>query len=439
MTAASLVSPLPGTTAERPSPIWHPFTQHATSGPMIEIARGEGCWLHAADGRRILDAISSWWVTTHGHAHPKIAEAIGRQAAALEQVIFAGFTHPPAEELARKLLAMAPQGLDVAFFSDSGSTAVEVAVKMAVGYWHNLGRPRHRVVAFEDGYHGDTFGAMAVGSRSIFTSPYQPMLFDVDFLPFPAPGDEQRTIEAFARLLREGGSDIAALILEPLVLGAGGMRMYAPWVLAELAALCRQHDVFLIADEVMTGFGRTGTLFACEQAEVVPDILCLSKGITGGFLPMGVTLATRRLYDAYWSEDRGRMFFHSSSYTGNPIACAAALANLAIWETEPVLERIGAIATHHVGRLPAFREHEMVADVRSCGTIAAIELTTAMSGYLSDLAPRLYRFFLDRGVLLRPIGNVVYVLPPYCIKSDELDGIYDVIEDCLAALRDRSV
>ncbi len=439
MTAASLKSPLPGAPAGLPSPIWHPFTQHATAGPMIEIVRAEGCWLQAADGRRILDAISSWWVTTHGHAHPKIAAAIGRQAAILEQVIFAGFTHPPAEAVARKLMAMAPGGLDVAFFSDSGSTAVEVAVKMAVGYWHNAGHPRHRIVAFEDGYHGDTFGAMAVGSRSVFTSAYQPMLFDVDFLPFPAPGHEQQTIEAIARLLREGGSDIAALIVEPLVLGAGGMRMYAPGVLAELADLCRQHDVFLIADEVMTGFGRTGTLFACEQAGVAPDILCLSKGITGGFLPMGVTLATRRLYDAYWSEDRGRMFFHSSSYTGNAIACAAALANLAIWETEPVLERTADIAAHHARRLPTFRAHEAVADVRSCGTIAAIELATSTTGYLSDLAPRLYRFFLERGVLLRPLGNVVYLLPPYCITSDELDGIYDVIEDCLAALRNRSM
>jgi len=425
---------------ERPvSPLWHPFTQHATEGPMIEIVRAEGAWLTTAGGGRILDAISSWWVNTHGHGHPKIAAAVAEQARVLEQVIFAGFTHPPAERLAGKLLGVAPRGLDVVFLSDSGSTAVEVGVKMAVGYWHNVGRPRHRVAAFEDAYHGDTFGAMSVGARGVFTAAFRPMLFEVDFLPFPVPGREDQTIEAFARLLADGGDDIAALIVEPLVLGAGGMLVYPPSVLARLHALCRAHDTFFIADEVMTGFGRTGTLFACEQAGITPDVMCLSKGLTGGFLPMGATLATRRLYDAFWSEDRGRMFFHSSSYTGNAIACAAAVANLEIWESEPVLERVRAIALHHARRLPAFAGREEVAGVRQCGTIAAIELRTPRGGYLSELAPRLYRYFLGRGLLLRPIGNVVYVLPPYCISPDELDGIYDVIEDCLAALRNRSL
>ncbi len=421
------------------SPIWHPFTQHATAGPMLEIERGEGAWLIASDGRRILDGISSWWVNTHGHAHPKIAAAIAAQAARLEQVIFAGFTHPAAEQLARKVLALAPSSLEFAFFSDSGSTAVEVAVKMAVGYWHNQGHARHRVIAFAEGYHGDTFGAMSVGGRSIFTAPYQSMLFEVEFLPFPAAGTEQRTIDAFAALLHNGGNEIAALILEPLVLGAGGMQVYPPWVLRELHALCRRCDVFLIADEVMTGFGRTGTLFACEQAGIAPDVMCLSKGITGGFLPMGVTLATRQLYEAFWSEDRGRMFFHSSSYTGNPIACAAALANLEIWETAPVLARIGAIAAQHGRRLQALAAQAAVRNVRQCGTIAAFDLDTDASGYLSDLGPRLYRFFLGRDVLLRPLGNVVYLLPPYCITEQELDWIYDVIDDCLAALRDRNL
>ena len=421
------------------SPIWHPFTQHATAGPMIEIVRGEGAWLYAGDGRRILDAISSWWINTHGHGHPKIAAAVAEQARTLEQVIFAGFTHPPAECLARKLLALAPEPLEFVFFSDSGSTAVEVGVKMAVGYWYNVGRRRHRLVALAHGYHGDTFGAMSVGARSVFTAAYRDMLFQVDFLPFPAPGGEQRTIDEFATLLRSSDNEIAALILEPLVLGAGGMLVYPPWVLGELHALCRRHDIFFIADEVMTGFGRTGTLFACEQAGIAPDVMCLSKGITGGFLPMGATLATRRLYEAFWSEDRGRMFFHSSSYTGNPISCAAALANLGIWENEPVLGRIAKIAARHGERLRAFRGREEVADVRQCGSIAALELRTPKAGYLSELAPRLYGFFLSRGVLLRPIGNVVYVLPPYCISGDELDGIYDVIDDGLAALRNRSL
>jgi len=426
------------------SPLWHPFTQHATAGPMIEIVRAQGAWLHATDGRRYLDAISSWWVTTHGHGNPAIAAAVAKQAAILEQVIFAGFTHPPAERLAGKLLSLAPHAagcepLEFVFLSDSGSTAVEVGLKMAVGYWHNAGRPRRRIVAFEHGYHGDTFGGMSVGARSVFSAAYEPMLFSVDFLPFPAPGREQQTLDAFTTLLAQCGDDIAALIVEPLVLGAGGMLMYEPWLLAELAALARSHDVFLIADEVMTGFGRTGTLFACEQAGVVPDVMCLSKGITGGFLPMGATLASRRLYDAFWSEDRGRMFFHSSSFTGNPIACAAAVANLELWEREPVLERISRIAALHARRLPALGDRREVQAVRGRGTIAAIELAADTAGYLSDLAPRLYAFFLARGLLLRPLGNVVYVLPPYCTSNDELDRIYDAIEDCLAALRDRSL
>lgn len=431
-----MIAPL---SARQVSPIWHPFTQHATAGPMIEIVRAEGAWLYASDGRRILDAISSWWVNTHGHGHPKIAAAVAEQARTLEQVIFAGFTHPPAERLARKLLALVPGPLEFVFFSDSGSTAVEVGVKMAVGYWHNVGRPRRRVISLAHGYHGDTFGAMSVGARGVFTAAYRDMLFEVDFLPFPAPGREQRTIEAFAELLRTSGNEIAALILEPLVLGAGGMLVYPPWVLTELHALCRRHDVFFIADEVMTGFGRTGTLFACEQAGLTPDVMCIAKGITGGFLPMGATLATRRLYEAFWSEDRGRMFFHSSSYTGNPVACAAALANIEIWESEPVLDRVAAIAAKHAEQLPAFQGRDEIADVRQCGSIAALELRAQEAGYLSGLAPRLYRFFLSRGVLLRPIGNVVYVLPPYCISGDELDGIYDVIEDGLAALRNRSL
>ena len=289
-----------------------------------------------ADGRTILDAISSWWVNTHGHGHPHIIQAIQNQAAKLEQVIFAGFTHEPAETLARKLLAAAPDGLDHVFFSDSGSTAVEVAIKMAVGYWHNRGKPRHRIIAMEHAYHGDMFGAMAVGHRGVFNAAYDPMLFDVAYVPFPARGSEHRTVEALQALLRADSNAFAAMIVEPLVLGAGGMKMYRPELLAEIAACCRQHGILLIADEVMTGFGRTGTMFACEQAGIAPDLMCLSKGLTGGFLPMGVTLATGEIFDSFYSTERAKTFFHSSSYTGNAIACAAAVANLEIWEREPV-------------------------------------------------------------------------------------------------------
>ena len=418
--------------ARSDSPIWHPFTQHALAGPAIAIARAEGAYLHTPDGRTILDAISSWWVNTHGHGHPHIAQAIANQAAKLEQVIFAGFSHEPAETLARKLLAVAPKGLAYAFFSDSGSTAVEVAIKMAVGCWHNRGAPRHRIIAMEHAYHGDMFGAMAVGHRGVFNAAYEPMLFDVAYLPFPARGAEHRTIEALQALLRSHADSFAAVIVEPLVLGAGGMKMYRPDVLAEIAAWCRHYGIFLIADEVMTGFGRTGTMFACEQAGVAPDLICLSKGLTGGFLPMGVTLATEEIYDSFYSTDRDKTFFHSSSYTGNAIACAAAVANLEIWEREPVRARIKAIAEHHGRALVSFRGRPEVADARQTGTIAAIELRVPDAGYLAALGPKLNAFYLERDVLLRALGNVVYVLPPYCVRAGELDRIYGTIDDSLA-------
>ncbi len=420
--------------ADKPA-IWHPFTQHGLGVPEIKIARAQGAYLYSDDGRAIIDAISSWWVNLHGHGHPHIARAIAEQAAKLDQVIFAGFTHEPAERLAAKLLGIAPRGLEHIFFSDSGSTAVEVAIKMAVGVWHNRGHPRRGVIALEHAYHGDMFGAMSVGQRGLFNAAYGPMLFDVSYLPFPARSVEHHTIGTLERLLKSQPNHFAALIVEPLVLGAGGMRMYAPDVLSELAALCRRHDVFLIADEVMTGFGRTGSMFACEQAGVAPDLICLSKGLTGGFLPMGATLASRAIYDAFYSTDRAKTFFHSTSYTGNAIACAAAVASLEIWEREPVGARIAAIAKHHVQALARFRARPHVKDARACGTIATIELEVPDSGYFAELGPKLNRFYLERDVLLRALGNVVYVLPPYCTTLAELDRIYDVIDDSIALIR----
>ena len=420
--------------ADKPA-VWHPFTQHGLGIPEIKVSRAEGSYLYTDDGRAILDAISSWWVNLHGHGHPHIARAIAEQAGHLDQVIFAGFTHEPAERLAAKLLTLAPRGLEHVFFSDSGSTAVEVALKMAVGCWHNRGHPRSGVIALEHAYHGDMFGAMAVGQRGLFNAAYEEMLFEVSYLPFPARGDEQQTIDALERLLKTQPNAFVALIVEPLVLGAGGMKMYDPEVLTQMAALCRRHDVFLIADEVMTGFGRTGTMFACEQAGVAPDLMCLSKGLTGGFLPMGATLASRAIYDAFYSADRSKTFFHSTSYTGNAIACAAAAASLEIWEREPVKAHIEAIAKHHTYALERFRARPEVKDARSCGTIAAIELEVPDGGYFAELGPRLNRFYLERDVLLRSLGNVVYVLPPYCTTRGELDRIYDVIDDSLALVR----
>lgn len=415
------------------SQVWHPFTQHGSGEETIEIARAEGAYLYTTEGRAIFDAISSWWVNLHGHGHPRIARAIAEQAEELEQVIFAGFTHAPAERLAQRLLKLTPGDLKYVFFSDSGSTAVEVAIKMAVGTWYNRRRPRHKIIALQHGYHGDMFGAMSVGHRGPFNAAYEPMLFEVSYLPFPEKGEEQKTLDALGKFLREEPDAYAALILEPLVLGAGGMKMYRPEILSEMAALCKRHDVFLIADEVMTGFGRTGTLFACEQANIAPDLMCLSKGITGGFLPMGATLATEEIFDAFYSTDRAKTFFHSSSYTGNALACAAANANLDIFEEELVAERIDAIAKHHSRALKRFDAHPSVAKTRQTGTIAALELRVTDSGYFAEMGPKLRNFYLENNILLRPLGNVVYVLPPYCTTENDLDRIYDIIEESLNA------
>ena len=412
------------------SPIWHPFTQHGLGEPIPLVARSEGAALFTADGRRVIDAISSWWVTTHGHCHPRIMAAIAEQAQKLDQIIFAGWTHEPAEEVARELLAIMPPELTRVFFSDSGSTSVEVALKMALGFWRNRGEERHRILVLEHGYHGDTVGGMSVGARGVFNQAYAPLLFDVGTIPFPG-GDPQPSYDA---LEAECTAGAAAFILEPLVLGAGGMLMYPPAVLAEFAAICRRHDVLLIADEVMTGWGRTGTLLACERAGVVPDILCLSKGLTGGAVPLAVTLASEPIYRAHLSDDRARMFFHSSSYTANPLACAAAAANLAIWREEPVLDRIGLLASRQAERLARIAANPAVENPRQLGTITAFEVRSPVAGYLSDFAPRLMAFCRERGVLLRPLGNTVYVMPPYCIDEADLDAIYAVIEEGIASL-----
>ncbi|MBA3055674.1 MAG: adenosylmethionine--8-amino-7-oxononanoate transaminase [Sphingomonadales bacterium] len=406
------------------SPVWHPFTQHGLGEPIPLIARAEGAFLYGADGGRTIDAISSWWVTTHGHCHPRIMAAIAEQAQKLDQLIFAGWTHEPAETLAAGLRAIMPEALTRVFFSDSGSTSVEVALKMALGFWAGRNEPRHRIVVMEHSYHGDTIGAMSVGARGVFNRAYEPLLFDVETVPFPAAGAEQAAFDALDRACR---ADAAAFIVEPLVLGAGGMLMYPPAVLAEMRAICARHGVLFIADEVMTAWGRTGTLLACEQAGVVPDILCLSKGLTGGALPLAVTMASEPVFAAHYSDDRARMFFHSSSYTANPIACAAANANLAIWREEPVPERIAALAARQAARISGLAG---VGNARTCGTIAACDLAGA-EGYLSDVAPRLMALAREAGVLLRPLGDTVYVMPPYCIDEPALDAVYAVIAEAV--------
>ena len=412
------------------SPIWHPFTQHGLGDPTPLIARAEGARLYDAQDNSWIDAISSWWVTTHGHAHPRIMAAIRAQSEKLDQLIFAGWTHEPAEMLAAELIRITPDPLTRVFFSDSGSTSVEVALKMALGYWYNIGEPRSRILVLEHSYHGDTIGTMSVGERGVYNRAWQPLLFDVDTIPFPHEGLEQATLDALEAACAQKP---AAFIVEPLILGAGGMLIYPAWVLAEMRSICARHGVLFIADEVMTGWGRTGTRFACDQAGVIPDIVCLSKGLTGGSLPLAVTLCIEPIFAAHWSTDRAKTFYHSSSYTANPIACAAANANLEIWRDEPVQQRIDALADAQAAHLSMLAYDPRVANPRQLGTIAAFDIHAPDGGYLSNLAPRLIAFYRDHGVLLRPLGNTVYVMPPYCIEPDELAQVWNVIAASLDA------
>lgn len=413
------------------SPIWHPFTQHALFPRMRPIASAKGAWLMDADGTPVFDAISSWWVTTHGHCHPAIVAAIRDQAGRLDQVIFAGYSHEPAEDFARRLMARVPDTLTRVFFSDSGSTSVEVALKMALGHFHHRGEARHRVIVLQNGYHGDTVGTMSTGETGAFTQPYEPLLFAVDRLPFPSEGHEQATIDALEALARR--SDTAALLIEPLVQGAAGMRCYWPEVLVEMAAICARYGVLLIADEVMTGWGRTGRFLACDHAEVRPDILCLSKGITGGHLPLAVTLCREEIFQSHWSTDRRRTFFHSSSYTANPIACAAAAANLSIWEDEPVQSRIDAVSALQAEAVSRLAGVKGLTGVRSLGTILAAEIGPPREGYMAEITPELMGFFQSRNLLIRPIGQTVYLLPPYCSTGDELAACHDAIAEAADA------
>lgn len=421
--------------------IWHPFTQEALDPAPIRIERAQGAYLYTSDGREILDAISSWWVNLHGHSHPAIAAAIAEQARKLEHVIFAGFTHQPAEELAERLRGVLPKSLNHMFFSDDGSTAVEVALKLALQYWQNIGKPeKKRIVALQHAYHGDTAGAMSVGDDSSFVAAFREMRFPVLRTPsaycFRCPVGKSRAtcdiecVEPFERLLDERHGEIAALIVEPLLQGAGGMIVHPVEFLQRLRRLCSKYDVLLIADEVLTGFGRCGRMFACELAGIVPDLMCLSKGLTGGFLPMAATVCTDRVHDAFRG-DRGRTFYHGHSYTANPLGCAAGIASLKIFESEPVLERIARIEEIHREQAAAWSAHPAVSDIRIIGSVMAVELAAGDPGYFSQLRPMLYQFYLSRGILLRPLGNVVYILPPYVISETDLRRVHGVIGESL--------
>jgi adenosylmethionine-8-amino-7-oxononanoate aminotransferase len=420
--------------------VWHPFTQAQTAPAPIPITSAKGIRLYAEDGREFLDLISSWWVNLHGHAHPTIAAAIAKQAQTLEQVIFAGFTHQPAAQLAAELVQRLPDGLTRVFFSDDGSTAVEVALKMALQYWRNHGEgQRTRFLAFEGGYHGDTVGAMSAGKGCGFFDTYGSLLFEVGLLPFPATWDGDTDVAAkeqaaLARLddyLADHGNTIAAVILEPLIQGSAGMRMCRPAFLQALAAKLQAAGILLIFDEVMTGFGRTGAMFASLKAQVTPDIICLSKGLTAGFLPMSVTVAKESIYAAFLGENFDRALVHGHSFTANPLGCAAALASLQVFADEQTLAKLPQIESWHRQGLAQLATHPQVQHIRVMGTIAAFDVVAEDAGYTSQIGPQLKAFFHERGLLLRPLGNVVYLLPPYCVTQEELAHAYAVIREAL--------
>jgi adenosylmethionine-8-amino-7-oxononanoate aminotransferase len=406
--------------------IWHPYTQMLKSDP-IGIVRGEGAYLFDESGRKFIDAVSSWWVNLHGHAHPYIAEKVSDQLKKLEHVIFAGFTHEPAVELAEKLLKLLPSNQSRIFYSDNGSTAVEVGLKMALQYWYNKGSKKTKVIAFEHCYHGDTFGAMSVSARSAFTRSFESLLFDVIHLPLPVKGKEKETLNALTAILENNKNDIAAFIFEPLVLGAGGMLMYEPDILDELLMLCKIQGVITIADEVMTGFGRTGKLFASQYLQHQPDIMCLSKGITGGTMPFGVTSCNQTIFNAFLSEEASATLFHGHSYTANPVACAAALASLDLLLDPSCRASINYISEQH--QHFAKKLHGLgIESARSKGTIFALDIKTEENNsYFHSQRDELYNFFLENGIILRPLGNTIYILPPYCILKEDLSRIYDAV------------
>ncbi|HEY2811701.1 MAG TPA: adenosylmethionine--8-amino-7-oxononanoate transaminase [Rhabdochlamydiaceae bacterium] len=405
--------------------IWHPFTQMHTARTPIPIARAEGVYLFTEEGSRYVDAISSWWVNLHGHAHPYIVEKIHAQAAVLEHVIFADFTHRPAIELASRLLALLPGRFSKIFYSDNGSTSVEVALKMALQYWHNQNTPKNQIVCFKNSYHGDTFGAMSAAGKNAFNKPFWNHLFNVTCIDPPLPGHEKQTLSQLQSLLNE--EDVACFLFEPLILGVGGMIIYPAEGLNPLIRLCKARGVLTIADEVMTGFGRTGTLFACEQLKEECDLICLSKGLTGGFLPLGVTACSQKIFNAFLSDHMQSAFLHGHSYTANPLACASALASLDLLLKNECYRQRKEIEASHRAFCQKWHSHPKLKRCENLGVILVLEYRVDTPSYFHSIRERLYSFFLSKGILLRPFGNVLHVLPPYCISKEEVQAIYDHI------------
>ena len=410
--------------------IWHPFTQTEGLKILPVIKHGKGALLYDENGKEYIDAISSWWVNIHGHANPYIAKKIALQAKKLEQVIFAGFTHQPAIELAERLVQKLPEGFSKIFFSDNGSTSVEVGIKMAIQYWHNLGKPKTKIIALTNAYHGDTFGAMAVGERGLFNRPFESLFFDVEFIDPTKPDEAKLKFEALAAT-----NQIAAFIYEPLIQGSGGMIFYEPQLLNELINISNYHSISCIADEVMTGFYRTGKFLASNHLQLSPDIVCLSKGLTGGFLPMGITTCKGFIFDAFTSTDKFKTFFHGHSYTANPLSCSAALASLDIIEKPNFDMLIKGIEQQHLKFLYLLKKLPQIENPRVLGTILAFEVKNEQnSSYFNNIRDLLYNKFIENGILLRPLGNTVYIMPPYIITKKQLKKVYNIILEVLSSL-----
>ena len=406
--------------------IWHPYYQSKYGKDCIGISHGEGAYLFDEEGNRYIDAISSWWTNLHGHCHPYMIKSVMAQMTSLEHVIFAGFTHEPAVSFAEKLLAILPKTQARVFYSDDGSTAVEVAIKMAIQFWTNQGKPKTKILAWKNSYHGDTFGSMSLSSRGPFNAAFSPFLFEVEFLDIP---DSPLEVEKLINSLSE---EHAAFIFEPLVQGTAGMKMYKADLLNPILTACKNLGIITIADEVMTGFGRTGKLFAMDYVIEKPDIFCFSKGITGGMMPLGVTTCTENIFEAFIGEDTLKSFFHGHSYTANPLACAAALASLDLLLKRSTQKAIFRIESQHLNFLKKIGTHPKINKTSLLGTILSIEIKVKGSGnYFSEIRDKLYSFFLNEGVLIRPLGNIIYLMPPYCISMEDLEFIYEKILEAL--------
>jgi adenosylmethionine-8-amino-7-oxononanoate aminotransferase len=410
--------------------LWHPYTQHKTAAPHIAITKGEGALLWDENGKQYIDAIASWWVNPYGHSNKYIADAIYKQLTSLEHVLFGGFTHEPAVVLAERLMPLLPDNQKKLFFSDNGSTAVEIAIKVALQYYYNKGEKRTKVIAFENAFHGDTFAAMAASGISFFTEAFRGSLIEVVRIPVPVAGQEQQSFDSLKELAETG--DYAAFIFEPLVQGAAGMVMYEPAGLDKLINICRDYGVFTIADEVMTGFGKTGKNFACDYLAAQPDMMCLSKALTGGTIPMAITTFTQQLFDGFYDDDVNKALFHGHTFTANPTGCAAALASLDLLLSKKMQDNITRINKSHLAFKEEIEKHPRVKTVRVLGVILALEITRdGAEDYYGGFRNRLYNFFLENGVIMRPVGNIVYVLPPYIMSDALLTEVCDVIKKAL--------